>query len=244
MSQDTRIVGIMQARMSSTRLPGKVMKPLLGEPMLTRQVERLLRSARMSILVIATSDRADDDVIAAHAEKLGVPVFRGSLSDVLDRYYQAAKLHDAAHVLRTTADCPFIDPTVMDLVIDEHLAGGWDYTTNNLPPSWPHGLDLEVMTMNALAGAWQDARLPDEREHVTPFIRRRPERFRIGNVASPQNNASMRWTVDEPEDYEFTRRVYEALYPSHPDFSTTDVLNFLRRHPEVVKINEHHSAHR
>jgi spore coat polysaccharide biosynthesis protein SpsF len=219
------ILGILQARMSSTRLPGKVMAPLLGAPMIGRQVERLRRARRLDALVVATSDQPDDDPLAAYCESLGLPVYRGSLGDVLDRFHHAALAFGPARtVVRLTADCPLADWTVIDAVIEAHEAGRYDYTNNVTPErTFPHGLDAEAMRADVLAVAWGQAMDPYEREHVTPFIYRRPARYRLGSVTSPAPAPHLRWTVDTPEDLDFVRYVYEALYRDDPAFSSDAV---------------------
>src|SRR5262245_37090128 len=173
------ILGILQARVSSRRLPGKVLKPILGRPMLERQSERLRRAHRLDKLVVATSTDASDDAIAALCESLPLDCFRGALDDVLDRFYQAAKRYSADTVVRLTGDCPLADPSVIDELILLHESGGYDYTSNTLTRSYPDGLDAEVAQMRCLEAAWHEAALPSEREHVTPFIYRDPERFRL-----------------------------------------------------------------
>jgi spore coat polysaccharide biosynthesis protein SpsF len=219
------ILGILQARMSSTRLPGKVMAPVLGAPMIGRQVERLRRARRLDALVVATSDRVDDDPLAAYCESLGLPVYRGSLADVLDRYHQAARAFGPADtVVRMTADCPLTDWTLVDRVIETQVAGGFDYTNNTDPVrTFPHGLDVEAMRAEVLAQAWREAADPYEREHVTPFIYRRPESYRLGSVVSDDPAPQLRWTVDTPADLEFVRHVYETLYPGDPAFDSAAV---------------------
>lgn len=219
------ILGILQARMSSTRLPGKVMAPVLGVPMIGRQVERLNRSARLDRIVVATSEDAQDDALAAYGEALGVTVVRGPLADVLGRFCKVlGQVPEAATVVRMTADCPLADWTVIDQVIDRHLATGADYTSNVMPDrTFPHGLDVEVVRRNVLARAGAEAADPFEREHVTPFVYRRPGEFRIENVTRTPSLAHLRWTVDLPEDLDFVRHVYGELYPVKPDFLTEDV---------------------
>lgn len=231
------IVAILQARASSIRLPGKVLRPLLGVPMLARQIERLRRSGQIERLVVATSTQPADDAIAALCAPLSVDCYRGNLEDVLDRYYQAAKHHGATVVVRLTGDCPLADAELIDSVISTHLEHGNDYTSNTLQPSYPDGLDVEVFHFGVLEQAWREATLPSQREHVTPFIYQHPERFRLENVRSTEDMSQLRWTVDEPEDFEFVRRVYEALYPVKPDFGTNEILDLLHRQPELATLN-------
>jgi spore coat polysaccharide biosynthesis protein SpsF len=229
------ILGILQARASSRRLPGKVLKPILGRPMLERQIERLRRARRMDALTVATSTDPSDDPIAALCRSLAVECFRGSLDDVLDRFYQAAKRGSADTVVRLTGDCPLADPEEIDNVIDTHKRGGYDYTANTLPPRRiPDGLDVEVIAMPCLEIAWREAALPSEREHVTPFIYNHPERFRFVRQERPSDLSSLRWVVDEPEDFAFVSAVYEALYPAGPAFTAGDVLALLERRPDIA----------
>jgi spore coat polysaccharide biosynthesis protein SpsF len=223
-----RILTILQARMSSTRLPGKVMRPILGRPMMARQIERLRRARRIGDLVVATSVEAGDDVVADCAEELGCLVFRGSLADVLARYAGALERHGPAdHVVRVTADCPLTDWRVIDQVIERHLAAGADYTSNTVERTYPKGLDVEIVRAPLLLQAATEAKDPYEREHVTPFFYFRPERFRIEQVTQAVDQNLLRWTVDTPADFAFTEAVYQALYPTKPDFLSEDVL----RHP-------------
>lgn len=231
------ILAILQARMSSTRLPGKVLAPILGEPMLARQIERLQRCREFDRLIVATSIDASDDAIAGLCGRLAVECYRGSLDDVLDRFYQAASRYRPEHVVRLTADCPLADPALVDALIRFHCTGGYDYSSNCHVPSLPDGLDAEVMRMAALETAWREARLPSEREHVTPFIRHHPERFRIGLWKHAVDLSHHRWTVDEAEDLDFVRAVYEALYPLKPTFGIGEVLDLLAQKPELAMIN-------
>lgn len=232
------ILAILQARASSSRLPGKVLLPVLGRPMLERQIERIKRSRRIDRLVLATSTDAADDAVAALAEATGIGCFRGSLNDVLDRFYQAARPFAPSYIVRLTGDCPLTDPAVIDGTVGFCLDGGYDYASNALVPTFPDGLDVEVFRFSALDTAWREAVLPSQREHVTLFINQTPGRFRIGNYAHAGADLSLlRWTVDEPEDLELVGRIYEALYPSHPAFSMEDVLALLQREPSLAKIN-------
>lgn len=221
------ILAILQARMSSSRLPGKVMAEVEGMPMIGRQVERLRRSRRIERLVVATSQEPEDDVLARYCVvSLGLGVWRGELSDVLGRFEGAARhFGPADHVVRLTADCPLCDPGVIDAVADLHLAGGFDYTSNTPERrTFPHGLDAEIMRAGVLEAAAREAQAAYEREHVTAFIYRRPERFSLGFLSQAEDLSQLRWTVDYPADLAFVREVYRALLPTRPAFSMEDVL--------------------
>jgi spore coat polysaccharide biosynthesis protein SpsF len=218
-------LAILQARMSSSRLPGKVLAPVLGEPMIGRQIERLRRAKRIDKLVVATSTDPSDDLVAAYCSKLGVEVFRGSLNDVLERFAGAAKRYPLAKTLvRLTADCPLTDPELVDRVIDHHLAAGADYTSNTLGTrTYPHGLDVEVVRPRVLQDANEWAHDPYEREHVTPYVYRRPDDYKLAGVSRHESLAKLRWTVDLPEDLAFVREVYAKLYPFNPKFTSDAV---------------------
>lgn len=230
---------IVQARMTSTRLPGKVLLPLAGEPMLTRLVQRLRRVRLADGIVIATTTNATDNPIAALCETLGVPCHRGSEHDVLSRYADAAREHSADVVVRITSDCPLIDPALIDQVIEVYEQGDSDYVSNMLPPTWPYGMAVEVFSAAALAQTHAEATQAAEREHVTPFIYWHPERYRLRNVASPVDLSHHRWTVDTPEDYELVRRLFESLISTHPEFTQADILALLEAHPDWLAINQH-----
>ena len=222
------MLAIVQARMSSSRLPGKVLRPLLGEPMLGRQLERIRRAARVTRIIVATSTRANDDVLARYAETVA-QVFRGDLDDVLGRFAGVLDTEpEAEHCVRITADCPLTDPAVIDRCIERHLGSGADATVTGR--SFPKGLDVEVVRTSALRAAHREARDPYDREHVMPFVRTRPERFRIETVerdpALPR-----RWTVDTPADFAFVQAAYEALYPADPAFSSEAVERWQDAHP-------------
>jgi spore coat polysaccharide biosynthesis protein SpsF len=232
------IVAILQARFSSTRLPGKVLLPVLGVPMLMRQVERLQRVQRIDHLVIATSSDPTDDCIAALCHQQKWDCYRGSSDDVLDRFYQTACREFCEHVVRLTGDCPLTDPSVIDAVIDYHLAVDWDYTSNALEPTFPDGLDVEIMRFTCLRTAWKEASLPSHREHVTPFLYQQPERFQIGHFKQAENLSHLRWTVDERADLEFVRQVYANLYRKTPNFSTDAILALLSEQPQLANINQ------
>lgn len=219
-------LAILQARMTSSRLPGKVLAPVLGEPMIGRQVERLRRARRIDKLVVATSTDPSDDPLAAYCEGTGLTVYRGALNDVLDRYRVAASLFpQATAVVRLTADCPLTDPELIDAVIAHHHQVDADYTSNTLGArTYPHGLDAEVIRPSVLQEAADRASEPYEREHVTPYIYRRPEVYRLAGVARHRSLAALRWTVDLPGDLAFVREVYAKLYPYNPQFGTDEIV--------------------
>lgn len=234
------ILAILQARISSTRLPGKVLLPLFGKPMLARQIERLRRARRIDQLVVATSIDATDDAIAAYCAELGVECFRGALDDVLSRFIGAAEKWSPEHVVRLTADCPLADPEVIDTVITRHLDSSADYTTNANPASFPDGLDAEVVRYSVLQRAAKEAQLASEREHVTLHIVNHPERYRIEVVRCAQDLAALRWTVDEPDDLELVEKIYAALYPANPAFGMQDILALLEKQPALKTWNTSH----
>jgi spore coat polysaccharide biosynthesis protein SpsF len=231
------ILAILQARFSSSRLPGKVLKPLLGVPMLARQIERVKRTQKIDLLVVATSQERSDDAIELLCTELAVDCFRGSLEDVLDRFYQAAQLYTPKHVVRLTGDCPLSDPELIDRIIEFHLANSFDYTSNTIEPTYPDGLDVEVFRFSCLEQAWQEATIPSQREHVTPFIHQQPDRFQIGSNKQDIDLSDLRWTVDEALDYDLVSRIYEELYQIDPTFGTQEILNFLENNPELKTIN-------
>jgi spore coat polysaccharide biosynthesis protein SpsF len=233
------ILAILQARMSSTRLPGKVLKPILGRPLLSLQIERIGRSREIDKLVVATSTDEVDQQIVELCKSMGVAYYTGSLDDVLDRFYRAASVHKPDHIVRLTGDCPLTDPVVIDQVIDFYLEGQFDYASNTIQPTYPDGLDVEVFSFDALEQAWQEARLTSEREHVTPFLYTRRDRFQLGNHKGSEDLSHQRWTVDEPEDFEFVKAIYENLYDKKPGFTMADILELLARRPELSKINQH-----
>lgn len=234
-----KTVIIVQARMTSTRLPGKVLKEVMGKPLLEYQIERLRRVKLADGIVIATTTNDTDMPIVELCARLGVPVTRGSEHDVLARYYEAATQHRADVIVRVTSDCPVIDPAVIDEAIRFYLdqRAEYDYVSNALTQSYPYGMAAEVFPFEVLEEAHREAKAEPEREHVTPFIYTRPERYRIGHVVHPENHSHHRWTVDTPEDFELVRRIIEVLYPVKPEFDTQDILTLLKRHPEWVEIN-------
>lgn len=237
------ILAILQARFSSTRLPGKVLKTILGRPMLSLQIERVQRCKRIDQLLVATSEDVSDNGIEELCHDIKVPCFRGSLNDVLDRFYNAASLYRPEyperpeHIVRLTGDCPLTDPLLIDQMIDFYLEGNFDYATNTIEPTFPDGLDVEIFRYKILEEAAREAILPSHREHVTPFMSSQPHRFKIGNLKNSTNLSHLRWTVDEPEDFEFVSHIYKTLYKKIPEFSTQDILNLLSQQPDLLQYN-------
>lgn len=230
------ILAILQARCSSRRLPNKVLKPLLGRPMVLRQIERLSHSRYIDKVVLATSTDMSDNGLYDAVHKARVSVYRGSLDDVLGRYYACAKEYGADHIVRVTGDCPVIDWRVTDDVIARHLAEHNDYT--HMTERFPEGLDTEVMTFAALEHAYRAATRSSEREHVTLYFRNNPECFRIGAVDCAEDYGDMRWTVDEPCDFALVETIYEQLYPTNNDFAMQDMLMLFSEHPELRELNQ------
>jgi spore coat polysaccharide biosynthesis protein SpsF len=240
-----RTLVVVQARTGSTRLPGKVLLPLAGAPLLERQLERI-RAARPRSgfdLVVATTTEPSDAPIVDLCRGLGVKCFRGHPTDLLDRHYRASQEAGARAVVKIPSDCPLIDPAAVALVLDawEAREGRLDYLSNLHPPTWPDGNDVEVMSVDALAVAHAEATAKHEREHTTPFLWERPRRFRIGNLTWPDGpdlSSAFRLTIDYPEDYALIRAVYEALYtPDRPVFELGEILGFLKQNPAVATTN-------
>ncbi|WP_035100642.1 cytidylyltransferase domain-containing protein [Aneurinibacillus terranovensis] len=241
MANNKRIVAIIQARMTSTRLPGKVLKTVLGKPLLQYQLERLMKSSMLDDIVVATTINTTDQPIVDLCKRLNVKYFKGSEKHVLSRYYEAAQMFQAEIVVRLTSDCPLIDPQVVDDVVNAFLQGAerYDYVSNTLTRTYPRGLDVEVFSMAALSEAYKMASSPVEIEHVTPYIYLPPTHFRLGNIAYKEDKSFYRWTVDTPEDFELIKNIIEYLYPIHSDFTMQDVFQLLKQHPEWLLINGH-----
>lgn len=259
-----KVVAIIQARMGATRLPGKVLLDIGGKPMLDRVVTRTRRSQIVDQVVVATSKDQSDDPIAKFCDQLGYEYYRGKLHDVLDRYFQVAKLHSAGVIVRITADCPIIDPMVIDQTLNAFYGQGpslitetdidyqqdtqiqlqkkpaWDFAANRLPPPWqrtfPIGLDTEVCTFSALEIAWREADQPHHREHVMPFLYEQKNRFRLLLVNHEPDCGNYRWTVDTPQDLELMRLIYNR-FGGNDDFSWLEVLDLFKHEPELAEIN-------
>ena len=231
-----KVVAIIQARMSSTRLPGKVLMPLAGKPVLAHVVQRSQACRKVDEVVVATSTDLSDDAIEQWCAYNQVHCYRGSLNDVLDRYYQAAKLHGANVIVRITADCPAIDPHTVDEVIQGFIQGGFEFY--GLSGEFPDGLDCTVFSFRAIEKAWQEAKLPSDREHVGPYIEKNPQLFKSGGLKKYTGLSHMRWTLDEPRDYEFLSQVFDQLAHQEKLFTAEDVLALLHEHPEIQTINQ------
>ncbi len=231
------IAAIVQARMGSSRLPGKTLADVAGRPMLARLVERARRIDGVQAVIIATTDQPADDAIVAFAAQAGLSVHRGSETDVLDRVHGAAARFGVSVIVRVTPDCPILDPVIAGRVLARFRAAGGalDYVSNTQPPTFPDGQDTEVFSFAALATAWREARLASEREHVTPFIWKQPQRFRVANVTHAENLSHLRWTVDEPADLEFVRAIYRRLGAEQP-FGMPEVLELLAREPALFDL--------
>jgi len=225
-----RTIAVVQARLGSTRLPGKVLLPLAGEPILARVLRRTARAGLVDEVVVATTTLPSDDPIVDLAGSEGLPVVRGSEADLLDRYLLAARAHQAERVVRITSDCPLIDPVLIDDVAAAIAREAGDYASNTLEPrSYPRGLDVEMVTRDALEVAGEEDRDPASREHATPFIRRHPDRFRLVRVAGAEDHSGHRWTVDTAEDYDLVRQLYDAL--GRDDFTWLDALEVVDANP-------------
>ena len=241
-----RPVAIVQARLGSTRLPGKILMPLRGKPMLWHIVHRVRSTPSIAEVVVATTDEARDEPVVAFCQSAGIPCFAGSETDVLDRFYQTAKQHRADPVLRITGDCPLADPGVIERVLALFATGKFDHVgvatgagaLHETQGRFPDGLDAECFSFAALERAWKEATATSDREHVTPYIWREPGRFRVGTLRPDADYSQLRWTVDNADDFRFISRVYDALYSESRVFGMEDVLRFLAEHPDASNINQ------
>jgi len=250
-----KIIAIIQGRMSSSRLPGKIIADIAGQPMLTRVFTRTSRSKTLDEVVFATTTDTSDDPVAEYCDFSGIPCTRGSLFDVLDRYYQAALQAKADVVVRITADCPVIDPQLVDDVVNTLLEDDYDFVCNRLPPPWtrtyPIGLDVEACSFKILKKAWKDAKEPQHREHAMPYFYEGVELttisrqlqtgtsargYRVALLNHTTDFGDYRWTVDTPEDLDFMRQVYDH-FDGRDDFSWKEVLDLVHDHPELSQIN-------
>lgn len=235
-----KIVATIEARMGSTRLPGKVLLPALGKPMLEHMVDRVRRSVHVQEIVIALPHGAENDPIADLATQMAVYHYRGSEHDVLQRVVGAARSREADLIVQLTGDCPVVDPAVVDTCVERYLEGCWDYVANELVRTYPIGFDIAVVATDVLASTCDEPDLTDaDREHVTTYIVDRPDRFRQFNLAAPpfENRPDLQVTLDTPEDYRVLRSVFETLMPRTPHFTTKDVIGLLNERPDLAAIN-------
>jgi spore coat polysaccharide biosynthesis protein SpsF len=235
MTERPQVLAIIQARMGSTRLPGKVLAEIEGRPMLWHVLQRTQAADSLDEVVVATTTEPADDLIVSLCRESGTVCFRGSEKDVLDRYYQAARLHRAPVIVRITSDCPLIDPEIVDKTVRQFMVEQPDYASNCLVRTYPRGLDTEVFTFRALEVAWNEAGQSYERAHVTPYLYQNPERFKVLSVMGNKDYSFYRWTVDTPEDFEFVRAVYARF--AGVGFLWNDVLRLLEREPALAEIN-------
>lgn len=231
-----KTAAIIQARMGSTRLPGKALRDIAGETMLARVVSRVRRTSLLDQIIIATTTELADSAIVAECERLGVACFQGSEADVLDRYYQAALAFDVDTVVRITSDCPLIEPVIIDQVITTFYETEADYASNSLSRTFPRGLDTEVFKNSVLKQNWQAATELYQRSHVTPYIYQNPDLFRLVEVTSNTDYSQHRWTVDTLADWQLVEAIYAHFAPQ-TDFDWQDILHLLQQQPHLQTIN-------
>lgn len=232
-----KTAAIIQTRMGSTRLPGKVMLGLSGRPVLWHVVDRVKRCTMLDDIIIATTTKKEDNIIEAFCEKEQISIYRGDAQDVLSRYVEAAEQFKVDIIVRITSDCPLYDPTIMQAMLQQFDA---DYMSSRLHSyTFPRGLDTEIVTLDVLKRTQKLATQDYEKEHVTPYIYEHPTAYKLKSFESPENNSHHRWTLDTKEDYAMIKTVYDALYPTNPAFTTNDVLDYLDHHPEVFELNAH-----
>ena len=229
---------IIQARMGSSRLPGKTLMKLdETKTTLDFVINQLSFSKLIDRIVIATTSLDEDNVIEEKSKEFGIDCFRGSKTDVLDRYYSCAKQFEMKTIVRITADCPIIDPTIVDKVIEQFHSGNYDYVTNTIIRTYPVGTDVEIFSFQSLERSWHEAKLPSEREHVTPFLREKKSKFKIKNVENVENMSNLRWTLDMNEDLILIRKIVSKM--KKRPILMNDVLDLFSKEPELISINEH-----
>jgi len=233
--------------MGSSRLPSKVLLPLVGHPMLWHIVQRLRKVKSVSEVVVATTDKEQDNAIVAFCETEGIQCFRGSEADVLDRFYRAAKQAKADHIIRITGDCPMVDTSIVKRLVDNYLNGDYDHFSVAAGAGaaravsmgrYPDGLDAEILPFHVIEQAWKESSSTAEREHVTPFIWQQPERYRIGRLYSEVDLGSYRFVVDNKEDFELVEWIYNSLYKKNNFFGLQEVLRLIASDPERISVNQ------
>lgn len=235
------IAAIIQARIGSTRLPGKTLKKILGKPMLWHLINRLKHSKHIDKVIIATTKRKQDEQIVRFAKEQGLEYYRGSERDVLDRFYQTAKKFNIETIVRVTPDCPLIDPEVVDMVIGKYFKNKEkvDYVSNTWPRvTFPDGMDTEVFSFKILKKTWQETKWSSDREHVTSYIRRNPNLFKFKNVTNNKDLSSYRLTVDTREDFFLVKKIMEGLYSQKKIFKMAEIIDFLNHNPRLFKISQ------
>ncbi|TRZ53482.1 MAG: spore coat biosynthesis protein F [Dehalococcoidia bacterium] len=234
-----RIVSTIEARMGSTRFPGKTLSEIVGKPMLELIIERLKRARGVDEIVMATTTEPEDKVITKLAERVGVKWYRGSSEDVLDRVLQAAKAYKADIIVEMTGDNPLLEPELVDKAIDIYLNGNYDYVSNAIKETYPDGLNVQVFSVKVLDEVARLTNDPADRENVSLYIYEHPEKYRLYNMEAPPEyyHPEYRWTVDTEEDIQFVTAVYESLYYKKPDFSIADIMKLLKEKPDLLKIN-------
>lgn len=236
-----KVTAIIQARMGSTRLPGKVMKEVLGKPLLEYQIERIKKSRLIHTLIVGTTIRETEQPIVDLCERLAVNCFRGSEENVLERFFKAAKKFEAQVVVRLTSDCPLIDPVIIDQVIEEYLSNRnlYDYFSNTIERTYPRGFDVEVFSMEALEQSYLETNDADDCEHVTPYLYHHPEKFKVGQFKHPIDLSAYRLTVDTEEDLQLITVLIESLYEKNNSFSLDNILDLLQKNPKWTLLNAH-----
>lgn len=232
-----KIVAIIQARVGSTRLPNKILLKLEGKTVLEHILARVSHSKFINSLLVAAPSSSVNEPIVRLCSRLEIGVYLGAQDDVLDRYYQTALCAGASYIVRITSDCPLIDPTIIDAVIKYHLEKEGDYTSNTIEPTFPDGEDVEIVNFSTLRDTWKAATLPSEREHVTPYIIKHPEKYKLNNLTNTVNLSLKRWTLDYPKDYDFVKRIYAGLYRKKHFFTMDDIITYLKTNPKIEMIN-------
>ena len=232
------IAAIIQARMTSTRFPAKIMKEVMGRPLLDYMIERISFCHHINKVILATTVNKEDDPVVLFAKEKNLPFYRGSECDVLDRYYQASREYGVEHILRVTSDCPLIDPILCDHIVDIYIKSHIDFVHTG--PTFAEGVDCEIFSFNALEKAWNGASLKSEREHITLYIHNHPELFKKITLINKTDDSKYRFTVDESEDFLVVKAIFEAFYRKNSlPFTTGEIKNFLDSHPDVYKLNAH-----
>lgn len=236
-----KVAAIIQARMTSTRLPGKVLKEVLDKPLLEYQIERVRKSKLINEVIIATTTNSTENPIIEFCDRLNINYYRGSEENVLERYYNAALKYNADIIVRLTSDCPVIDPFEIDKAINYYLENqnSFDYVSNTLIRTYPRGMDTEVFPFTILEKTYNEAKQQHEKEHVTPYIYSNPDKFRLGFVSYHKDISKYRWTVDTEEDFTLISKIIEALYLRDSDFSMDDIVSIIENNPDWQQINSH-----